>query len=267
MSGTYRPANYTPPPGFADSFPSPAPAGPYNTASLALFNGTSPNGVWKLYVVDDTTGDLGNIAGGWTLSITTTESVTPQADLAVTATASPDPLNAGGILTNTVRIVNNGPATATGVTLTTTLPAGVTFMSVATSAGSCGPVGNQVLCNIGNLGSGVPVTVIIVSSPVLPGIYAAPTTVVGSQVDIVPGNNTVSIKASVLPLTLTIASAQQGPVVRWPAPASGYTLQYASGPSSTNWVNVSTPPTVINGQNTVPLSMTNSLRFFRLRAP
>ena len=55
VTGTYRPSSYT----SADTFPSPAPAGPYLTPeveggdTLAAFNGVSPNGTWNLYVVDD----------------------------------------------------------------------------------------------------------------------------------------------------------------------------------------------------------------------
>jgi subtilisin-like proprotein convertase family protein len=66
VSGTYRPTDLSP----ADSWPAPAPAGPYGTA-LSVFNGTDPAGTWKLYVVDDTAGDFGSFAGGWSLTLTT----------------------------------------------------------------------------------------------------------------------------------------------------------------------------------------------------
>ena len=76
-TGTYRPTDYTFG-GTTDNFPAPgpAPAAPPATpypADLAVFNGTSPNGTWNLFVFDDGTGDVGNISGGYTLTITTND--------------------------------------------------------------------------------------------------------------------------------------------------------------------------------------------------
>lgn len=42
------------------------PSGPY-TDTLADISGTNPNGVWQLYVVDDTNDRAGFIAGSWCL--------------------------------------------------------------------------------------------------------------------------------------------------------------------------------------------------------
>jgi len=72
-SGTFQPRSYE----ANNTFPSPAPANPYNepapTGSATLssgFNGVSPNGTWQLYVVDDVAGNSGWITGGWCLNFT-----------------------------------------------------------------------------------------------------------------------------------------------------------------------------------------------------
>ncbi len=65
-------------PGFLLAFVPPAPPNvPAPPASLAVFNGTNPNGTWKLFLVDDndhtetTRPTTGVIAGGWSLDIQT----------------------------------------------------------------------------------------------------------------------------------------------------------------------------------------------------
>jgi subtilisin-like proprotein convertase family protein len=74
VTGTYKPTNYVS--GNPDvDLPSPAPPAnplPY-AANLDVFNGTAANGTWKLFVFDDGAGDGGNIANGWTLTLTTTD--------------------------------------------------------------------------------------------------------------------------------------------------------------------------------------------------
>ncbi len=75
VSGTYRPTNFnsntTLEPGSVDNFPSPGPGQTVYGSDLNVFNGTAPNGTWRLYVVDDEAGDSGSIATGWALGITT----------------------------------------------------------------------------------------------------------------------------------------------------------------------------------------------------
>ncbi len=69
-----KPVDYT----GNDTFPSPAPAGPYGTPAPRgtstlgeEFNGSNPNGTWSLYVVTDGAGDgAGQISGGWSLTFT-----------------------------------------------------------------------------------------------------------------------------------------------------------------------------------------------------
>ncbi len=72
VSGTFRPTNV----GTVDLFPPPAPPGPYpDPQRLSVFNGLGPNATWSLYAVDDFGGEVGSIAGGWSLNLTTTEAV------------------------------------------------------------------------------------------------------------------------------------------------------------------------------------------------
>jgi subtilisin-like proprotein convertase family protein len=70
VSGLFKPVNYTGNGGPNDVFPLPAPAGPYGSL-LSAFDGSNPNGDWKLFVVDDEGHDVGRIANGWTLEIAT----------------------------------------------------------------------------------------------------------------------------------------------------------------------------------------------------
>lgn len=71
-SGTFKPTNDPTTNGSCaptdDAFPPPAPPGPYPVA-LSSFDGTSPNGAWSLFVFDESGGDAGMIAGGWSLEL------------------------------------------------------------------------------------------------------------------------------------------------------------------------------------------------------
>lgn len=68
VSGTYQPTNY----GIFTPFTSPAPDPPYG-ATLSVFNRTNPNGQWNLFIFDQFAADIGSMAGGWTLTITSCE--------------------------------------------------------------------------------------------------------------------------------------------------------------------------------------------------
>ncbi|HSI79197.1 MAG TPA: hypothetical protein VK919_00970 [Solirubrobacterales bacterium] len=63
----WRPANYNTEPA-ETAMPAPAPAGPYGYFLSAL-TGTSPNGTWRLFVVDDTPLQGGRLRDGWRLEL------------------------------------------------------------------------------------------------------------------------------------------------------------------------------------------------------
>jgi uncharacterized repeat protein (TIGR01451 family) len=87
------------------------------------------------------------------------------ADLAVTKTDSPDPVDVGAILTYGINVTNQGPQGATNVTVTDRLPKEVDFVSAAASSGNCERKGKRVTCNVGNLSASSSATVAILVRP------------------------------------------------------------------------------------------------------
>jgi uncharacterized repeat protein (TIGR01451 family) len=79
-----------------------------------------------------------------------------QADLAITKTANPDPVDQGTNLQYTLQVTNNGPATAQGVTVSDPLPGEVSFVSVSTTQGTCSytVATTTVSCSLGTVSVG-----------------------------------------------------------------------------------------------------------------
>ncbi|NOT63452.1 MAG: DUF11 domain-containing protein, partial [Acidobacteria bacterium] len=77
---------------------------------------------------------------------------------------APAPAALNSNLTYTLRVTNNGELNATNVRLNDVLPSGATFVSVASSQGTCTGTAT-VNCNLGNLNVGAVATVTIVIQP------------------------------------------------------------------------------------------------------
>src|SRR5207249_555203 len=69
----------------------------------------------------------------------------------ITKSDSPDPVLAGGTLTYTLSVSNAGPSTASSVTVTDTLPAGVTFQSASGAGWTCSGTNASVTCTRASL--------------------------------------------------------------------------------------------------------------------
>jgi uncharacterized repeat protein (TIGR01451 family) len=96
-----------------------------------------------------------------TATDTTVVASPSQSSVAITKTASPEPVNQGTTLTYTITVTNGGPAAATGnFTVTDALPPEVTYIpnAYSTSAGSCSGT-TTVTCNIGSLAVGSTVVI------------------------------------------------------------------------------------------------------------
>lgn len=120
--------------------------------------------------------------------------LTPQADLAVAMAQDPASPTAGGNLTWSVTVTNNGPSAATGVTLSDPLPDGVDFVSA--SAG-CSLSAGTVTCTLGALANGASATVQIVVTPTRAGNLSNSVTVSSADQDPVSANNSATFTTSV----------------------------------------------------------------------
>ena len=201
---------------------------PYG-GSLAALNGTSPNGAWKLYVFDDSVGDSGNIAGGWTLNITTLQPVNPVADLAVRMSASPSSVYQLSTVTYTITVTNQGPATASGVVLSDVLPAGVSLSSPSLSQGSYSSAGGTVNLNLGSLAAGAGASATLQVAPAQAGSLVNTVRATLNEIDLNLADNTAQTTTSVLvaqPAVLALQpSAKQFQIIITAQPGLTYTLQ------------------------------------------
>lgn len=157
-------------------------------------------------------------------------------DLAIVKTDAPDPQAAGAPVSYTLTITNNGPATATNVTVSDTLPAGTTFLSGSTGCSGSGP---SVSCTVGTLAPGASTAVgITISTPPVPQVITNSATVSASESDPVPANNTET-EDTTLVQRADVQIVKTGPATATPGSTVVYTLTITNnGPSVADTVTV-----------------------------
>jgi uncharacterized repeat protein (TIGR01451 family) len=116
---------------------------------------------------------------------------TPEIDLAITKTDSPDPVSVGGLLTYTLKVTNKKGDTANNVVVTDALPSGVSLVSVSTTKGTCSG-SNPISCAIGSVAYNELVSIVIVVRPNSPGTITNTAVVTGREHEHDPSNNTAS---------------------------------------------------------------------------
>jgi len=173
------------------------------------------------------------------------------ADLSVTTSDSPDPVQAGNDLTYAITVANTGPQAATSALLTTSTPTGTTFRSFSPAGGwACstpvfGGVGTISCTNpSAGVGSGPFQMVVNVDSNVANGSVISQSASVSSAVsDPNSANNTASASTSVGTVaaasTADLAVTKSGPATV----TTGGTISYAiavrnNGPATSTGPNL-----------------------------
>jgi uncharacterized repeat protein (TIGR01451 family) len=144
----------------------------------------------------NTTGTAGAImhASPATLRVVSPSSV----DLSLSKSASPNPAQVGINISYRIVVTNNGPASATNVSVIDTLPSGVNFVSSSATQGAC--TGNgPVNCMLGSLAVGANAVVTIVTAPSTPGQVSNTASVNASETDFDASNNSATINTLIQP--------------------------------------------------------------------
>lgn len=176
-----------------------------------------------------------------------TDTLAPEADLAVVkddgaATATP-----GGQVTYTITVTNNGPSNAPGATVTDTFPAAVTAVSWTCSAAGgaqCGAAaGSGNLQQTVNLPAGGTVTYLATAtlSPAATGLLVntASAAAPAGVADPVPGNNSEGDSDTLAPRADLGITKTAEPAIAVPGEAVVYTLTVTNaGPSQASGITV-----------------------------
>jgi uncharacterized repeat protein (TIGR01451 family) len=185
-------------------------------ASVGILNGGSVTFTISAAIASSATGSISNtvslavpgsvIDTNPTTSATDTDSLTPQADLAITKDDGVASAVPGTSVTYTIVASNNGPSDAPGATVTDNFPATITSASwtcVASAGSSCPAAGSGNINTLVNLLAGGKATFTVnaaISSTALGTLSnTATVTAPAGVTDLVPGNNSATDNDSLTP--------------------------------------------------------------------
>jgi uncharacterized repeat protein (TIGR01451 family) len=137
---------------------------------------------------------------------------TLDADLAISMTDAPDPVQVGTDLTYTLTVSNDGPDDAVAVRVANVLASGMIVASLSTTQGTCAESGGTVSCDVGTMGSQA-VTITIAVSPTRSGTLGDTATVTSDTTDPDPSNNLATATTKVTGKTCTIVGTQNKDII------------------------------------------------------
>ena len=223
-----------------------------------------------------------NQPGRWPISVTTPDGmavssniflITAASDLSLSLTASSSLLPPNATVGYTIQVRNHGPAAASQVRVTNTLPAGMVFESASSDRGDCTFTNQVVRCELAVLDRDETMTITLQGRFPNEGTYVNTASVTSFEGDTQPGNNSASVSTVVVSddsRALSIAASPGIPqvLISWPTSAVPFRLQSVSSLSSSNaWAQLTNTPAVVNGRNRVTNPAAGSSRFYRLSWP
>ncbi len=135
----------------------------------------------------------------------------PTADLIIGLKAAPSPTVVGATLTYSINVTNNGPSSASGVTVSNVLPAGVAYIGTTVSQGSASYGSGVVLCSFGGLPAGGSASATIQVIPTIEGTLVDTATASAIQLDPVTGNNSATVAVVVGPAADLLVTMTDNP--------------------------------------------------------
>src|SRR6185503_9157870 len=114
-------------------------------------------------------------------------------EVALSAWATPNPCRLASTVLYQVVVTNRGPAVATDVVISNSLPSGFRFVSADSSQGTWTNTGDNIVASFGNISAATAATCTIEVTADSPGTNVSNVRVVSTQPDPNPYNNSVQI--------------------------------------------------------------------------
>ncbi|MEW1547831.1 DUF11 domain-containing protein, partial [Streptomyces tsukubensis] len=167
---------------------------------------------------------------------TATTTVASEVDLALTKTG-PATVDAGGNVSYTLTVTNDGPGNSTGYTVTDAIPAGLN--NAATTTAGCSITAGTLSCTGGPLAVGASTTITLTGTAAAGATSIVNTAdVTGNEPDPNPANNTDSVTTAVTP-EVDLALTKTGPATVDADGVVSYTITVTNdGPSNSTGYTV-----------------------------